>query len=135
MSPQAKLWPHRMNTAPSVSLYTSGFVFVQVRICLDNDIFPLRSLFPADNGSILSSEAITDSATSTDNNYVYMGTHIRAFLLAHFAVGLHGRALVGFLRVALLSSPVSSVSLPIRTGAFQTSPNPQSPSPHSHPHW
>lgn len=31
------------------------------------------SSFPADNGSTLSSEAITDSATSTDNNYGYMG--------------------------------------------------------------
>uniref|UniRef100_A0A4W6DS14 SID1 transmembrane family member 2 n=1 Tax=Lates calcarifer TaxID=8187 RepID=A0A4W6DS14_LATCA len=29
----------------------------------------------ADNGSTLSSEAITDSATSTDNNYGYMGTN------------------------------------------------------------
>ncbi|CAG06460.1 unnamed protein product, partial [Tetraodon nigroviridis] len=29
----------------------------------------------ADNGSTHSSEAITDSATSTDNNYGYMGTH------------------------------------------------------------
>lgn len=37
------------------------------------------SSFPADNGSTLSSEAITDSATSTDNNYGYMGMELLFF--------------------------------------------------------
>lgn len=37
--------------------------------------------FSADNGSTLSSEAITDSATSTDNNYGYMGTDTHTLTL------------------------------------------------------
>lgn len=36
---------------------------------------PLGLCLPADNGSTLSSDGITDSATSTDNNYGYMGEH------------------------------------------------------------
>lgn len=38
-------------------------------------VLTAHSSFPADNGSTLSSEGVTDSATSTDNNYGYMGTH------------------------------------------------------------
>lgn len=56
---------------------TSCFFFfscASLRFERSNKLCPLRLSLPADNGSTLSSEAITDSATSTDNNYGYMGT-------------------------------------------------------------
>lgn len=61
-----------MNTAPSVSSALILFFFVHVEILIKQQLLP--SFLSADNGSTLSSEAITDSATSTDNNYGYMGT-------------------------------------------------------------
>lgn len=62
--------------------------------------FSSTSSAPADNGSTLSSEAITDSATSTDNNYGYMGmdknpnAHKRIVLvrLCHLCTRLHSPA-------------------------------------------
>uniref|UniRef100_A0A8C5G101 SID1 transmembrane family member 2 n=1 Tax=Gouania willdenowi TaxID=441366 RepID=A0A8C5G101_GOUWI len=62
----ARLLPCPMNTAPFVSFK---------HIMIQNVIFSRVNHFSStvDNGSTLSSEAITDSATSTDNNYGYMG--------------------------------------------------------------
>uniref|UniRef100_A0A4W6DS49 SID1 transmembrane family member 2 n=1 Tax=Lates calcarifer TaxID=8187 RepID=A0A4W6DS49_LATCA len=63
-----KLQPLRTSTAPSVS--PPQFPFHLNLYCrVDFNRLPSSA---ADNGSTLSSEAITDSATSTDNNYGYM---------------------------------------------------------------
>ena len=107
--------------------------------------FSFTSSSPADNGSTLSSEAITDSATSTDNNYGYMGmdknanTHAQTHFSGPPLSLVHLSPQLG-LQLASCEQHLSltgclCVSLFIRTGAFQTPPNPQSPSPHSHPHW
>ncbi|XP_014836269.1 PREDICTED: SID1 transmembrane family member 2 isoform X2 [Poecilia mexicana] len=79
-----------------LGIFLSFYVLTLLVACVENKRMKRREMFPnppdtspaetgktpaspyeygsfADNGSTLSSEAITDSATSTDNNYGYLG--------------------------------------------------------------
>ncbi|KAA8593803.1 hypothetical protein FQN60_004637 [Etheostoma spectabile] len=90
-----------------LGIFLSFYLLTLLMTCLENKRMKKREVFQiaadmspaetADNGSTLSSEAITDSATSTDNNYGYMGMnkHRHICLLAyhcHVAVCLHSLA-------------------------------------------
>lgn len=50
-------------------------VFIQMDYFFIRSVLICLSVSPADNGSTLSSEAVTDSLASTDGNYGYMGTN------------------------------------------------------------
>ncbi|XP_063763296.1 SID1 transmembrane family member 2 isoform X4 [Eleginops maclovinus] len=66
-----------------LGIFLSFYLLTLLMTCLENKRMKKREAFQvpddmspaetADNGSTLSSEAITDSATSTDNNYGYIG--------------------------------------------------------------
>lgn len=73
---------HRQHSSLTVWIWlvwwvldSTGFSYVFLCVAIDlNNLFIFSSSSTADNGSTLSSEAVTDSATSTDNNYGYAGT-------------------------------------------------------------
>lgn len=81
----------------------------------------LSFIFPADNGSTLSSEAVTDSAASTDNNYGYIGSHAHA--RAHTPSGPTCTSPQPNFSWFQAPSPLLCVCLFIRTRAFQTASN------------
>lgn len=144
-SPQARLQPRHMNMAPLVSFgqFWFWFVFVCVEIELNppnlsHPPFPLQLTTAAHSVQRPSPTVphqlttIMDTQVCANMDTLYLiffkpNTASLCRLSPHPGLQLpsceqHG-SLTGFL------------FLFIRTGAFQTSPNPQSPSQHSHPHW
>ncbi|XP_074497490.1 SID1 transmembrane family member 2 isoform X2 [Sebastes fasciatus] len=96
VTPAIKSEVYVMGMMFCLGIFLSFYLLTLLMACLENkrlkksDVFPIPAdMSPAetgktpaspyeygsfaDNGSTLSSEAVTDSATSTDNNYGYMG--------------------------------------------------------------
>lgn len=131
VSTQAKLPPRRMNTAPSVSFSRLVLILSPLLHQPFSPLLPLLQPTTAARSVRRGSPTAPRQQTTTTDTWVR--TRARARGARPSAVTLQSASTApGCSRDPSL---VLCVSLFIRTGAFQTSANPQSPSPHSHPHW
>lgn len=72
-------------------------VFFQMNYFFIRSVLICLSVSPADNGSTLSSEAVTDSLASADGNYGYMGNNTRTRNIhVHVHIGGSVSSLIGY---------------------------------------